>query len=181
MPRKKKRQTSFFTESKQTPVPIFADNKRRHSSTEQQQFVKRTKTHHNNDPVHMLYFNDSIRNYISTVILAKIKKSKKLDADLLKMKEDLSQKQRLPAGIMTNAATFAELEPHVMKNFIDNNAPKLPVDLFTDFVKENFDSIAKYLKEKNLTFQTPLFNNGSECFFFCCQANSRKPTSQRRV
>lgn len=45
----------------------------------------------------------SMRNYISTLILNKIKCSKKREADLSKAKDGLSSMIRLSNGIMTNA------------------------------------------------------------------------------
>ncbi|KAG2234571.1 hypothetical protein INT48_000474 [Thamnidium elegans] len=94
-----------------------------------------------------------MHNFISAVILNKIRSSKKLDADLLKAKKDLQSKKRLPNGIMTNAEAFAGLEAAVMRNFMENNARKLQIHLFVYYVNEHFDSIASTLKEKNLSFK----------------------------
>lgn len=148
---KKKKQDSSFTADKQTPVPSLS-NKRRLSDAESH-FAKRTKKQHNNDLGYLAYFDQSMHNFISAVILNKIRSSKKLDADLLKAKKDLQSKKRLPNGIMTNAAAFAGLEAAVMRNFMENNARKLPIHLFVDYVNEHFDPIASTLKEKNLSFK----------------------------
>lgn len=147
---KKKRQRSFFSENSQTSVPILTDKQEGSTQTD---FTKRRKQQHDNNLTYLTCFDSSMRNYISTVILSKIKNSKKIEAGLLKAKNDMLNKARLPPGIMTNAASFAGLEASVMRSFMKNNAQKLMIDLWKDYVNEHFDTIAKTLKEKNLSFE----------------------------
>ncbi|GAA5797861.1 hypothetical protein HPULCUR_003257 [Helicostylum pulchrum] len=54
---------------------------------------------------------------------------------------------------MSNAATFAGLGLPVMRNFVEKNATKLPINLWKDYVNEYFDSIARELKERNISFR----------------------------
>ncbi|CAO3646917.1 unnamed protein product [Mucor hiemalis] len=111
-----------------------------------------------------------MKNYLSTVILSKIKSSKKLKSDLEKLKSDFANKSRLPNGIMTNAANFAGLEPNTMRNFMENNASKLPINLWKDYVENNFDTIALELKRKNLSFASAQSSSSS--------AQSTSPSAQ---
>lgn len=150
---KKKKQQSVHTQDRQTPVPVLVTKRKRDSiEPEQSDFTKRTKQQHNNDLNYLQFFYQSIENFLSVAISSKLKTSKKLDIDLAKLKSDFSNKTRLPSGIMTNAATFAGLEPHIMRNFIDNNCSKTPVNAFKDHVNERFDNIANGLKARNLSF-----------------------------
>ncbi|ORE07736.1 hypothetical protein BCV72DRAFT_241025 [Rhizopus microsporus var. microsporus] len=151
---KKKKQRSFFVEDKQTPIPIRV-NKRKLNNEEptQSDFAKRSKRQHNNDLTYFTCFDNSMHNYISTVILNKIRNSKKLEAGLLKAKNSLSNKTRFPPVIMTNAASFAGLETSVMRSFMENSGQKLIIELWKDYVNENFDSIAKTSRDRNLFFK----------------------------
>ncbi|CAO3636577.1 unnamed protein product [Mucor hiemalis] len=62
---------------------------------------------------------------------------------------------------MTNAASFAGLEPSTMRNFMENNASKLPINLWKDYVENNFDTIALELKRKNLSFASAQSSSSS--------------------
>jgi hypothetical protein len=160
----KKKKQSFFVEDQQTPVPVRVNNKRKanHEESSQSGFAKRVKRQHNNDLAYFKHFDDTMHNYISTVISSKIKNSKNLDADLLKVKNDLTSKNILPSGILSNAASLAGLENSVMKNFMDNNGDKLVVDLFKDYVNKNFTSIADFLKQRNTSSASEISSSFEE-------------------
>ncbi|RCH96089.1 hypothetical protein CU098_005245, partial [Rhizopus stolonifer] len=79
---------SFFMEDKQTPVPTHLNKRKFIEESSQSEFAKRTKRQHNNDPAHLTFFDKSMHNYISIAILNKMKNSKRLDPNLLKVKND---------------------------------------------------------------------------------------------
>ncbi|KAI8365767.1 hypothetical protein BD560DRAFT_425163 [Blakeslea trispora] len=92
---KRKKQVSSFDADKQTPVPSLS-NKRRLSDAESSQshFAKRAKKQHNNDLSYLAYFNQSMHNFTLTVILNKIRSSKKLDVGSKKAKKGLTKQEK---------------------------------------------------------------------------------------
>ena len=126
----KKRQSSSFDGQKEIPIPIRSHKQRLDNEKPfVSDFTKRTKKHHNKGLFYPTCFDTSMHNPISAKVLNKIQDSKKqnkktLDTDLSKLKDDLPNKKRVPARVMTDTAHTVGLEANVMRTFMEDNAKK---------------------------------------------------------